>query len=85
MCLYVNIIKINWYIIWNKVVKLVGSMVYLNLNEIIVFKLWCNLKLVIINCYICNFIIENDYNGEDLKLRLNIIDWDFIWNGENLV
>lgn len=28
MCLYVNIIKINWYIIWNKVVKLVGSMVY---------------------------------------------------------
>lgn len=51
MCLYVNIIKINWYIIWNKVVKLVGSMVYLNLNEILFLNydvIWNWLLLIVI-------------------------------------
>lgn len=52
MCLHVNTIKTNWYTIWNKVAKSVGSMAYLNLNEILFSNhdvIWNWLPLTVIH------------------------------------
>lgn len=52
MCLHVNKIKTNWYTIWNKVAKSVGSMAYLNSNEILFSNhdvIWNWLPLTVIH------------------------------------